>query len=70
MSIQRFKGKSDNKVGRPKKQDKDKSVAIHTTGIYSDLVLIEKKRGNIPELLRQYLKELATNIRESEGETK
>lgn len=70
MSMNRFKGEQGRKVGRPKKEDKDKSVAIHTTGVYSDLVLIEKKRGNIPELLRQYLKELATNIRESETETK
>ena len=66
--MNRFKGEQGRKVGRPKKEDKEKSVAIHTTGKLSDLLLIEKKRGNVPELLRQYIKELATNIRESAGE--
>ncbi len=64
----RFKAK----VGRPTKKanDPSKVLGVHTTGKREDLELIEKKIGNVPEVLRNYIKELATNIRQKAAESK
>jgi len=46
------------------------SKGIFSTATILDIETIEKRRGPLSRILREYVKELASNIRQSETENK